>query len=95
VLHSAFGIGLAEDIFGQTITNANGSVVPVRYIAEQHVVEDCGFIPTVQDWLGKLPLETWMTRGPRQLSREFTITPKENHDHDQLGKSIPTGSKEA
>jgi hypothetical protein len=28
--------------------------VPVKLIAEQHVIEDCGFIPTVQDYLKPL-----------------------------------------
>lgn len=27
---------------------------------EQHVLEDLGRIPTVQDWLGKIQPEPWM-----------------------------------
>jgi hypothetical protein len=34
--------------------------VPVRFIGEQHVREDLGRIPTVEDWLGKILPEPWM-----------------------------------
>jgi hypothetical protein len=41
-VHHAEGIFQAERHFGTTITNSNGKAVPVRYIGEQHVLEDCG-----------------------------------------------------
>jgi hypothetical protein len=34
--------------------------VPVRFIGEQHVVEDLGRIPSVSDWLSEMPLRPWM-----------------------------------
>jgi hypothetical protein len=34
--------------------------VPVRYIAEQHIKEDLGRIPTVQDWLAEIRAQPWM-----------------------------------
>ena len=49
--HHAAGIQWAIERFGHSITTSAGRVVPVKLIAEQHVAEDCGFIPTVQDWL--------------------------------------------
>ena len=51
---------MLEDIFGATITISTGRVVPVRFIGEQHVLEDLGRIPTVADWLGKIQSESWM-----------------------------------
>lgn len=60
--HHSEGIFLCEKIFGKTITNSNGRIVPVRYIGEQHVKEDCGFIPTVADWLKCIQAEPWMHR---------------------------------
>ena len=60
VLHSSFGIYLVEKVFGATITNSDGKVVSVRDIGEDHVVEDCGCIPTIEKWLKDLPLEDWM-----------------------------------
>ena len=35
--HHTEGIFMAERIFGVTIVNSAGRVVPVRYIGEQHV----------------------------------------------------------
>ena len=34
--------------------------IPTRILGEQHVREDCGRIPTLADWLGKIPGERWM-----------------------------------
>lgn len=60
--HHSEGIFLCESIFGTTITNSDQKVVPVRLIAEQHVLDDLGWIPTVKDWLLHLPLQPWMAR---------------------------------
>jgi hypothetical protein len=71
LLHSSFGIFLCEQVFGTTLRLASGKQVPVRLIGEQHVKEDMGgVIPTVQDWLGDLPLRPWMTRGAAPLSED-------------------------
>ena len=62
--HHAQGIFEAERLFGHTITNSDGRNVPVRYIAEQHIKEDCGGrIPSVADWLSQLKPAPWMSRG--------------------------------
>lgn len=62
--HHAEGIFECERVFGQAIVNSDGKKVPVRYIGEQHVAEDCGGrIPTLKDWLAKIPAEPWMSRG--------------------------------
>ena len=58
--HHSEGIFMLEDIFGATITLSTGRVVPVRFIGEQHVLEDLGRIPTVADWLAKIQPESWM-----------------------------------
>jgi hypothetical protein len=61
--HHSQGIFEAERIFGHTITNSDGKKVPVRYIGEQHVMEDCGGrIPTVSDWFRNIKPEVWMSR---------------------------------
>lgn len=62
--HHSQGIFEAERVFGKTITNSEGRIVPVRYIGEQHVREDCGgVIPSVSDWFRNIKPETWMSRG--------------------------------
>ncbi|MGH9454241.1 MAG: DUF6915 family protein, partial [Terriglobia bacterium] len=59
-LHHAAGIFLAETAFGVGTLNSAGKVVPVRYLGEQHVREDLGRIPTLQDWLVNLKPAPWM-----------------------------------
>jgi hypothetical protein len=68
--HHAEGIFMAEAIFGVTVTNAAGKKVPVRLIGEQHVREDLGWIPSMQDWLKNLTHEPWMTKGVQKLNLE-------------------------
>lgn len=67
--HHSEGIFLCERIFGTTITLSSGRVVPTRAIGEQHVLEDCGFIPTVKDWLENMSVEPWMKRVGKKLSQ--------------------------
>lgn len=69
ILHNSFGVFIAERVFGTTMTNSSGREIPVRLIAEQHIREDCGgLVPTIQDWLARLPLEKWMIDGAKKLS---------------------------
>ncbi len=63
ILHNTFGIFLAEQLFGLTIINSDGKEIPVRIIAEQHVKEDLGFIPTLENWFDEMPVKQWMMRG--------------------------------
>ncbi len=60
VFHSAYGIYLIEALFGPTLENADGKTICVRDVAEQHVLEDLGFIPPLSKWLEGLPVEPWM-----------------------------------
>ena len=60
ILHSTFGIFITEQVFGISIINSNGKEVCVRDIAEDHVIQDLGFIPTVEKWLDYLPTHPWM-----------------------------------
>ena len=61
-LRHAEGCWQAERLFGVTITNSAGRVVPVRAIAEQHIVEDLGRIPSFADWVRCIRPEPWMGR---------------------------------
>ena len=78
ILHNLFGIYLAEQLFGHTITNSDGKIVQVRDIAEDHVKEDFGGkIPTIESWLKHVDIQPWM-RGHGQKK----FTEKEGVDHD-------------
>lgn len=69
ILHSSFGIYLAEQIFGINIQNSDGKLVSVRDIGEVHVVDDLGFIPTVSDYLDHLPMLDWLGGPKRKLTK--------------------------
>ncbi len=58
--HHSEGIFMLEALFGTTLTLSTGRILPVRFIGEQHVIEDLGRIPTVADWLAKIHPEPWM-----------------------------------
>mgnify|MGYP001282907616 FL=1 len=66
--HHAEGIFLCEQIFGVTITNSDGKEIPVRFVAEQHVQEDLGWIPSAADWLKEIKPKSWM--GPRSKLKD-------------------------
>jgi hypothetical protein len=65
--HHAEGCFAAEALFGTTITNSIGRAVPVRLIAEQHIIEDLGRIPSFADWVRCIRPEPWMGRSGRRL----------------------------
>jgi hypothetical protein len=49
IRHHAEGIFMTEALFGTTTTLSTGRVIPTRWIGEQHVREDLGFIPSFAD----------------------------------------------
>ena len=76
--HHSEGIFMCQQIFGTTITNSDGKKVPVRFIGEQHVKEDLGFIPTVADFLRRINVEPWMMgnrgfKAPREFDKEKEV----------------------
>jgi hypothetical protein len=65
ILHSSFGCYLAEQFFGHNITNSDGKQVSVRDISEQHVLDDMGFIPSLDDYLNGMPFYNWLGGRPK------------------------------
>lgn len=63
--HHAEGIFMAETIFGQKVALSTGRIIPTRWIGEQHVHEDLGFIPSFADWARAIRPEAWMGRAQR------------------------------
>ena len=55
------------------ITVKTGRMIPVRWIGEQHVREDHGFIPSLEDWLREITPKGWMynARGPGQMEGRY------------------------
>jgi uncharacterized protein DUF6915 len=63
-LHNSFGIYLAERVCGEIVDNqrmpyitiSDGRKVQVRDVAEQHVLDDLGYIPSLSDCVKDLPI---------------------------------------
>ncbi len=73
ILHNSFGMLLAEQVFGDYVTNSEGKMVEVRQIAYDHIYEDCGKVPTVEDWLQNLQPQVWMMKSDetRKVKRDL------------------------
>ena len=71
--HHTQGVFEAERVFGETIEITSGRQIPVRWVAEQHVTEDLGRIPSLSEWLVQIEPSPWMNRS-RQLSRELAAS---------------------
>ena len=65
---------MAETIFGPTLTLSTGRTIPTRWVGEQHVKEDLGFIPSFADWVRCIRPEPWMGR-TRRIEREVEASP--------------------
>lgn len=69
--HHTSGVWLCQKIFGRTIAvpkkNGHGTVeVPVRLVAEQHILEDLGWLPSPADYLKGMPIAPWMSGSQRK-----------------------------
>ncbi len=85
--HHAEGIFMLEAIFGESLVNADGRVVPVRLVGEQHVREDLGSIPSFADWARLITPQAWMLRGnPLDGADGVTI------DMPALGEAVASRS---
>jgi hypothetical protein len=70
ILHSAFGCYLVEQVFGTYITlKDSGKRVSTRDIAEEHIIQDLGFIPTVERYLNCMSIEPWMSGTERRNAK--------------------------
>jgi hypothetical protein len=56
ILHNSWGIFLCEQFFGTTITNSDGHEISVRDIAEDHVLQDLGRIPSLDEMINLIPI---------------------------------------
>ena len=73
IMHSSFGCFLVEKVFGTTVRISNGRDVSTRDIAEQHIMEDMGFIPRMDHWLGNMRIQEWMNGSTRGRGKKKFI----------------------
>lgn len=76
--HHTEGVWLCQKIFGRVIhvpkKNGHGTIeVPVRLIAERHIIEDLGWLPSPADYLKRVEVEDadWMSGGLRKEVGNF------------------------
>lgn len=76
ILHNAFGCYLVEQMFGHnlevTLEDGRTKLVSTRDIAEEHIIEDMGRIPTVSDYLDGMPMYSWLG-GARKTTRTMKL----------------------
>ncbi len=88
MLHNSWGIFMGEEWFGHTITNSDGKEVSVRDILEHHVIQDMGYIPTIQDYLTGMPFYDWLG-GRKKEKQKITISEQNsNCSLDELKKKL-------
>ena len=89
ILHNSFGCFLAEQLFGHLLTNSDNKTVSVRDIAEDHVIEDIGFIPTIERCLAGLPMQPWMSGGVKKYTEDSK--PQDATPDDPVAKPVQLG----
>jgi len=86
VFHNAFGIYIVEKIFGTTIVNSQGKHVNVRDIAEDHVLEDLGRIPSLEDWFKNMTPQPWMSGTTRKKEISKFVEAANSIEQDETGE---------
>lgn len=76
--HHTTGVWLCQEIFGRTISvGERGILIPVRLIAERHILEDLGWLPSPKDYIDGMSIKPWMSGAQRKelpLSHLLTET---------------------
>ena len=60
ILHNSMGPYICARVFGEQRYNSDGRIYDVRDVAEQHILDDLGVIPTLDAWLKNMRLQPWM-----------------------------------
>lgn len=92
VLHSAFGIFIVEKVFGTHFKNSQGKDVSVRDVAEDHIIEDLGFIPSLENYMQNMQLQPWMSgtmRNQRNKSyKKLARDPAKNNTLEEVMDNV-------
>ncbi|MEV4416269.1 hypothetical protein [Catellatospora sp. NPDC049609] len=63
--HHTAGVYLCQRVFGDTL-QIGRKRIPVRLIAERHILEDLGWLPSPADYLAGMPIRPWMSGAQRK-----------------------------
>lgn len=61
LLHNQFGLMMVEQMFGSYRTNSDDKMYSPREVAENHILGDLGFIPTVEHYFKNMKIQEWMS----------------------------------
>ena len=78
ILHSAFRCFIVEQVFGRTRVNSDGKTYSPRDIAEDHIQQDLGFIPSMEKYLNCMHIEPWMSGTQKSNKIPQQIIPLED-----------------
>ena len=65
IYHHTLGVYLCQKIFGDTL-KVGRKMIPVRLIAERHILEDLGWLPSPADYIKGMPIDPWMSGSQRK-----------------------------
>jgi hypothetical protein len=68
--HHTEGIIACIERFGPAVLLSTGRIIPTRWVAEQHIKEDFGWIPSPVDWIRAIKPLPWMGRVPKLIIPE-------------------------
>lgn len=66
--HHTQGVWLCQEMFGRTIKVGDHKLVPVRLIAEQHIIEDLGWLPSPKDYIDQMTISSWMGGATKRIA---------------------------
>jgi hypothetical protein len=69
--HHTAGAWLCQQVFGRTLEIGHKQV-PVRLVAEQHIIEDLGWLPSPKDYVDNMKLAPWMG-GKRERTDPLSV----------------------
>lgn len=75
IYHHTEGVWLCQEIFGRTL-QVGRKLIPVRLIAEQHIIEDLGWLPSPADYIQNMTLAPWMSGKKEKIVPLHTLNLK-------------------
>ena len=78
--HHTLGVWLCQKVFGVTLQVGEHKLIPVRLIAERHIIEDLGWLPSPADYIEGMPIAGWMSGAKARTAALETLglTPTES-----------------
>jgi hypothetical protein len=80
IFHSSFGCYIVEKVFGTTLTNSDGKEYSVRDVAEDHIIEDLGRIPTVHEYFESMAIQPRMGGQSKAVRRAISFEEEEKSE---------------